>query len=73
MGIVAELEEELALLKRKYPVHHRIAPGVVTHQRQPSFAGSASGAEEELPEDAPDWVREEEDTPIRISGEEVPT
>ena len=70
---IAELEEELALLKRKYPVHlHRIAPGVMTHQRQPSFAESASGAEEELPEDAPDWVREEENTPVSISGEEVP-
>lgn len=73
---IAELEEELALLKRKSSVHlHRIAPGLVTHYthtRQPSFAESASGAEEELPEDAPDWVREDEDTPISITGEKVP-
>ncbi len=56
---IAELEEEVTLLKRKGNLL-RLAPGVAqVHDRTPSFAESLSGAEEELPEEAPAWLREE--------------
>ena len=56
---IAELEEEVTLLKRKGNLL-RLAPGVAqVHDRTPSFAESLSGAEEDLPEGAPAWLREE--------------
>ena len=42
---IAELEE-LARLKRKGLL--RMTPGIASHHREPSFAESMSGAEEEL-------------------------
>tara|TARA_B100000614_G_C14265563_1_gene376950 strand:- start:269 stop:511 length:243 start_codon:yes stop_codon:yes gene_type:complete len=57
---IAELEEEVTILKRKGNLL-RLAPGVAQgHDRTPSFAESLPGAEEELPEEAPAWLREEE-------------
>ena len=56
---IAELEEEVTLLKRKGNLL-RLAPGVAqVHDRTPSFAESLSGAEEDLPEGVPAWLREE--------------